>query len=282
MRDNISEALMIRLSSPKSKSPTINKTAVCWIAALGAVFGQASNGLAETPSNSKAPVAFVYVSYTPSGGAANKIAAYAADVNGKLSWVPGSTFVVNVSTMAVNGKYLFASNLAGVYVAGFRIQPNGALHWVNSTDVAQFDPSGCFYATPLVLDHTGATLYREEDVGGLCEEAEYQSFTIDIPTGKLKYIGKSGQQFLFNTPLSFSGNNKFAYGSDCIDYQGGIWIHSRDWCGRMTVCWITEASRFPRLLLRTPATTTAVPTRQPIRPTTSRSRCRPSIPTFSR
>jgi hypothetical protein len=111
--------------------------------------------------------------------------------------------------MVVNGKYLFASNLAGVYVASFRIQPNGVLHWVNSTDVAQFEPSGCVYATPLVLDHTGATLYREEIVGGLCEDAEYQSLTIDKPTGKLNYIGKSGQQFLFNTPLSFSGNNKF-------------------------------------------------------------------------
>lgn len=212
---------MIPLSSPKSKSPTINKTAFCWIAVLVAVFGQASYGFAETTSNSKAPVAFVYVSYRPNGGAANKIAAYAADVNGKLSWVPGSPFVANVSSMVVNGKYLFASNLAGVYVASFRIQPNGVLHWVNSTDVAQFEPSGCVYATPLVLDHTGATLYREEIVGGLCEDAEYQSFTIDKPTGKLNYIGKSGQQFLFNTPLSFSGNNKFAYGSECIYYRTG-------------------------------------------------------------
>jgi hypothetical protein len=221
MRDNLSEALMIPLSSPKSKSPTINKTAVCWIVALGAVFGQASNGLAETPSNSTAPVAFVYVSYTPNVGAANKIAAYAAHGNGKLSSVPGSPFAANVSSMVVNGKYLLASNLAGVDVASFRIQPNGALHWVNSTNVAQFEPSGCVFATPLVLDHTGATLYREEIVGGLCEDAEYQSFTIGKLTGKLNYIGKSAQRFLFNTPLTFSGNNNFAYGSECIDYRGG-------------------------------------------------------------
>src|ERR1700724_3569991 len=75
-------------------------------------------------------------------------------------------------------------------------------------------------ASPLVLDHTGADLYRPAFVGGLCESSEYQSFNIDKTTGKLKLLGSSAQKFLFSTPLSFSGNNVYAYGSDCIDYKG--------------------------------------------------------------
>jgi hypothetical protein len=214
---------MTRQSAPESNgtaSRAIYFKQIAFAGLLSAFVLTAGLAGAQTPSNSNAPVAFVYVSYTPHGGAANKIAAYAADVNGKLSLIPGSPFAANVSAMAANGKYLFASNLAGVYVASFRIQPNGALHWVNSTNVAQFEPSGCVYATPLVLDHTSATLYREELVGDLCEESEYQSFTIDKATGELEYIGKSGQQFLFNDPLTFSSNNKFAYGSRCINYRG--------------------------------------------------------------
>ena len=214
---------MSPLLLPKPHSKTLPKLAVGVMLMSGAAFVQPCNSFAQsaTESASNAPVAFVYVSYQPNGATTNKITAFAAAADGKLSLVPGSPFVANVGSMAVNGKYLFASNLAGVYVASFRIQSNGALHWVNSTNVAQFEPSGCTYATPLVLDHTGATLYREQFVGGLCEDTEYQSFTIDKPTGKLNYIGKSAQHFLFNTPLSFSGNNQFAYGSECIYYRTG-------------------------------------------------------------
>jgi hypothetical protein len=65
-------------------------------------------------------------------------------------------------------------------------------------------------------------LYRPALVGGLCESSEYQSFNIDKTTGKLKLLGSRAQKFLFSTPLSFSANNVYAYGSDCINYKGGV------------------------------------------------------------
>ena len=171
--------------------------------------------------SSNAPIAFVYVSYTPAGSASNKVAAFTAASDGRLTTVPGSPFLANVNNMAVTRGYFFGSNLTGVYVASFRILANGALHWVNSTNVAQYEPGGCVYPTPLVLDHTGATLYRQQITGGLCEDSEFQSFTIDKQTGRLMYLGKSAEKFLFNTPLTFSGNNKFAYGSWCTYYRTG-------------------------------------------------------------
>ena len=76
--------------------------------------------------------------------------------------------------------------------------------------------------SPLILDHTGATLYVPATVGGLCDSTEHLSFTIDKPTGGLRFLGSTSQTFLFDTPLSISANNLFAYGTDCVDFQGEL------------------------------------------------------------
>lgn len=168
---------------------------------------------------STAPVAFVYVSNTPGSGT-NKITAFSAAANGKLTPVPGSPFPDNVTSMAVNGKYLFGSNKGGVFVAAFAIQSNGALHWSTSTNVAQYNSLPCFFPPELVLDHTGATLDVAAAVGGLCDNTEHQSFTVNKSTGALHFLGSASQTFLFDSPLSFSGNNVYAYGSACTNFEG--------------------------------------------------------------
>jgi len=170
---------------------------------------------------STAPVAFVYVSNTPGSGA-NKVNAYAAAANGKLTPVAGSPFADNLTSMVVNGKYLLGSNKAGVYVAAFLIQSNGSLRWTTSTDVARFNTSGCVFPSPLILDHTGANLYLASTVGSLCDSTEHQSFTIDKPTGALRFVGSTSQTFLFDTPLTIGANNVYAYGTDCVNFQGNV------------------------------------------------------------
>jgi hypothetical protein len=112
----------------------------------------ASNAQAAVSS---APVAFVYVSNTPGGGA-NKVNAYAAAANGKLTPIPGSPFANNLTSMVVNGKYLFGSTKSGIYVAAYSIQPSGALRLMTSTNIAQYNTSGCatpppLFGNPLVL-----------------------------------------------------------------------------------------------------------------------------------
>ena len=61
---------------------------------------------------STTPVAFVYVSNTPGSGA-NKVNAYVAAANGKLTPVSGSPFADNLTSMVVNGKYLWAPTKLG-------------------------------------------------------------------------------------------------------------------------------------------------------------------------
>lgn len=187
---------------------------------VSVVLGLAATPAAVLAAQAGQPVAFVYVSYGPDGAYQNKVTGYAADADGRLTVLPGSPFNANVDSMVTTNSYLFGSETLGTFVAAFKIQPSGALKWTYSTDVQQFDTSACANPGELVLDHTGATLYRAQLVGGLCDSTEYLSLQIDKTNGRLKFIGRSAQKFLWNDPLSFNSTNHFAYGSACVDYQG--------------------------------------------------------------
>lgn len=176
---------------------------------------------AETVPSGSATVSHVYVSYTPPGASSNKIAEFNAAANGALTTIAGSPYAGNVESMAVNGSYLFGSNLTGTWVASFKIKSSGALQWVNSANVQSPDATGCVYPSAITLDHSGSTLYRVQYSGGLCDHTHYQSFSVNWATGQLHFLGKSADIFLFNSPLSFAGTDKFAYGSECLNYQGG-------------------------------------------------------------
>ncbi|HEY1993240.1 MAG TPA: hypothetical protein VGG81_02470, partial [Edaphobacter sp.] len=66
-----------------------------------------------TEAAASAPVAFVYVSNNPKGSSTNEIHGFAAAANGRLTPVPGSPFRDDVTSMANNGKYLYASTRSG-------------------------------------------------------------------------------------------------------------------------------------------------------------------------
>src|ERR1700733_1563255 len=110
------------------------------------------------------PVAYIYLASTPPNSKANEIVAYSAAANGSLSPVTGSPFPDNVSSMAVNGKYLMGVNLAKPDIDAFKIESDGALSYLTSTNYAQYNnpPEGCGIAGQPFFDHTGATLYLME------------------------------------------------------------------------------------------------------------------------
>jgi hypothetical protein len=68
-------------------------------------------------------------------------------------------------------------------VAAFLMKSNGALQWTTSTNVAQFNGSGCGGNGPVILDHTGTTLYVMANSSDLCDEEYFQSFQVEKPTG---------------------------------------------------------------------------------------------------
>src|ERR1700761_8233685 len=112
----------------------------------------APDAKASTPT--AAPVALVYVASSPSDNpnASNVINTFAADSSGRLTRV-GSPLTANVGDMVVNGKYLIGLNRAIPYIPRFLMEPNGTLHWLQSTKVR----TGCGGGIgPLILDHTGS------------------------------------------------------------------------------------------------------------------------------
>ncbi|HEY2000750.1 MAG TPA: hypothetical protein VGG80_00455, partial [Acidobacteriaceae bacterium] len=151
------------------------------------------------------------------GSSTNEIHGFAAAANGRLTPVPGSPFRDDVTSMANNGKYLYASTRSGIYVAGFAIEANGALRWSASTDIVKYNQDDCGSSGPLFLDHTGASLYDMEFDGNACANNSYQSLATNTSSGRLRNIGSGASGEWFYLPATFIGNNVYAYTAVCLN-----------------------------------------------------------------
>src|SRR6266850_6315599 len=185
-------------------------------------------GVQAAPSSTAA--AFVYVSSKPKIN--YKIKAFVADSEGKLTRVPGSPFAADVQSMALNGKYLFGTN--GIDIRSFSIGPDGALQKVASINAQQFNGYNCGGPTDLFVNRSGATLYDLDYDGNECANNVYQSFSTDGSTGTLTYLGVSTASVEFQVPLSFIGNNVYAYGSGCFHLEARIYGFKRNGDGTLT------------------------------------------------
>jgi hypothetical protein len=212
---------------------------VCLIATLSAGSGLAQEPTTSTtvsPAYNSPPVALVYAS-TPS-----HIYAYSASSSGKLTPVPGSPFAASeggVSQGIVStGKYLFAINANGNNIDSFSVASDGALKKVASIDAIKFNDScggdGGNAIFSLFLDHTGSILYDLEFNANICANNAYQYFSINKSTGELTYRGVSTPGEIFEDPLSFSGNNDYAYDSNGYRLGVNIFGFKRSSTGELT------------------------------------------------
>jgi hypothetical protein len=177
------------------------------------------------------PVAFVYVSSSPSTGK-YEINAFTAASDGKLTPVSGSPFPANVQSMAVNGKYLFGTN--GIDISSFSIAADGSIAKVATINAQKFNGYKCGGPVSLFLDDTGSTLYDEDFYGNICANNTYQSLSVDSATGKLHYLAASVPSTQFQVPLSFMVNNVFTYGSACYQLYSRIFGFRRNSQGKLT------------------------------------------------
>jgi hypothetical protein len=198
---------------------TLHTKSLCLMTALCTMlFAQITSMSARAQTEeatASAPVAYVYISSNPSGSSTNEIQAFAAAANGKLAAISGSPFRDDVTSMAVNGKYLFASTRNGIYVATFAIEADGALRWKTSTDIVKYNQSDCGDSGPLFLDHTGSTLYDME-LRSDCANNSYQSLAISKSTGYLHNLGATPGDAWLYLPASFIGSNVYAYSAVCL------------------------------------------------------------------
>src|SRR5581483_5071114 len=152
----------------------------------------------------------------PNNSSTNEINAFAAAPSGKLTPVTGSPFAHDVTSMAVNGKYLFGSTRDGIYVTSLAIEPDGALRWTSSNDIVRYNQGDCGISGPLFLDHSGASLYDLEFDGNGCANNAYQSFAVNKYSGRLQNSGSGASGQWFYLPATFIGNNVYAYTAVCL------------------------------------------------------------------
>lgn len=186
---------------------------------MGTSFAASISTTPAAASTTAAPVAFVYVSsgYTGHG----KIYGYSAAPDGKLTPTPYSPYLAEVTSLAVNSKYLFASGNEGVpnFIYSFSIGPHGYLTRVATTNVQQFPVSGDPLVNSLILDHTGTSLYPyiyDYDTNNTA----YMSLSVGSTTGKLAYLSETPESSYYDSPLAFIGNNVLAYEASCNEILG--------------------------------------------------------------
>lgn len=188
---------------------------------------------AKLTSVSTSPVAYVYVSHTPVNSGNLQVLGWKAAANGSLTPIPGSPFAESISTMAVNGKYLFGAAENNFDVNSYLIEPDGSLRYAASTNVNQ--KHGCGSSFGLGLDHTGASLYNFSFYGDqYCANNIFQAFAVNKPTGKLTYLNETSSMLGDFRTLSFIGDNIYGYASGSYHFGSTILGVRRNADGSLT------------------------------------------------
>jgi 6-phosphogluconolactonase (cycloisomerase 2 family) len=170
--------------------------------------------VSDSTQATSSPAAYVYVSSYLSSKNANQIDAYSAASNGALTPIPGSPYPYNVNYMALTGSWLFGVANLDEDLDSFSIGSNGALTLKDSLTVVT-NGNGLISD---YLDHTGATLYADL----YSTNNDYLSYSIDKSTGRLTQVGDLPGGPPNNSPVSFIGNNVFAYSSSCYQFAQEI------------------------------------------------------------
>lgn len=208
---------------------TFNLKSVCLCAAVCTIAALPQVGFGQTSSSN---VAYVYLSAYESSSSRDHVVAFAANRDGALSAVPGSPFAANVAQMAVNGKYLFGSDRNQIDIDAWRIDSDGSLDFSNTTSVQQAN-GNCDVPGPIVLDHTGASLYNN-DIN--CTNNAYQALAVEDAAGTLRFLNyASSGSPEYEGPLSFIGNNEYAYSASCYNFIPAIFGVKRSSDGAITM-----------------------------------------------
>ena len=155
------------------------------------------------------PVAYIYVS-SLIGNVKYQVLAYEAAANGALTPIPGSPFPYNVTSLALNGAWLFGVDPTGQNIRSLSIGSNGALTYKDKFTTSL--TGGGLY--DLFLDHTGSSVYAIY----YTTNNDYLSQSIDQQTGQLSFLNDLQGGPDHNVALSFIGNNQFAYASSCYHF----------------------------------------------------------------
>jgi len=184
-------------------------TAICASTVLASAQVTSSPTEIMSQPATSGPVAYIYVS-SLIGNVKYQVLGYEAAANGALTSIPGSPFPYNVTSLALNGAWLFGVDPTGQNIRSLSIGSNGALTYKDKFTTSL--TGGSLY--DLFLDHTGSSLYAIY----YTTNNDYLSQSIDQTTGQLSFLNDLQGGPDHNVALSFIGNNQFAYASSCYHF----------------------------------------------------------------
>ena len=182
------------------------------------------------PQKGNAPVAFVYVA--TANDSQNQVDVLAATDDGRLTLVSEGPTDSGLKSMTANSSFLFGTDDLNIY--SFSIAPDGGLTWASAINAQKFNDDNCGGPVAVFLDRSSTTLYDADFYGNICANGTYQYFNFD-QVGDLSYFGVSDASVDFDVPLSFTGNNLFAYGATSLMMAPGIFGFERNDDGTLSV-----------------------------------------------
>ena len=177
--------------------------------------------------SSQAAVAFTYVGTVNQSTAG--IYAFSIAPDGTATVVPGSPASGPSSYVVTNSAFVFASDSANI--ASYARASDGSLKQSSVTYAVLSNGPEPWAIQAMSLDHTGQTLYAMENAGA--DDTYYFFFNIG-PNGKITNTGKIGPNVNYVSPLVFSPDNNYAYGSGCFHIGWDITGFHRNSDGTLT------------------------------------------------
>lgn len=185
------------------------------------VLASAQATSSATEIGSSTPPGFVYVTSVNSSNS-EEIYAYSESAGGSLTPVAGSPFAASGYNLAANSKWLVSTDTVNIY--SFSVAHNGAIAQASSINAQQYNQYMTGGPVSLFFDRTGATLYDEDIYGNQGANNTYQFFDLNQGTGALSFLGATtSYSAAWITPLTFIGNNEYAYGASPL--YGGQYIY---------------------------------------------------------
>jgi 6-phosphogluconolactonase (cycloisomerase 2 family) len=186
-----------------------------------------SNSGGSSGGRSQTAIAYAYV------GTVNRSTAgiygFSVGPDGTATAVPGSPATGPSSYVLTNSAFVFASDSANI--ASYTRGRDGSLKQSSTTYAVLSNGSEPWAIQAMSLDHTGQTLYAMENAGS--DDTYYFFFSIG-PDGKITNTGKIGPNVNYVSPLVFSPDNNYAYGSGCFHIGWDITGFHRNSDGTLT------------------------------------------------
>lgn len=191
--------------------------------------GGTGGGNSSTPST----VAVAYVgSRQLTIGGNGQITGFAVAPDGSAASTPNSPFTGASRTLAASKKFLVGSD--GTNIVTYAIATNGGLSQVSSINGVEHNDSPDDSAVgTLSLDRSGSSVYASELNFQGADNDAFAMFNL-ASDGTLSFLANSDINVNFGGGLTFTPDNRFAYGDGCFFLGFTVFGFARNSDGTLT------------------------------------------------